>query len=112
MWPNSDHYLQVTSVTRQGEGKFKVAGDLTLYGVTKPVISMSRVDESDQGSAREYQDRRRGHDQDQRSEFGLTWNRAVETGGVAVSDEVAIVIDLELVKKAPPAAATSGGSSK
>ena len=47
-----------------------------------------------------------------RSEFGLTWNRAVETGGVAVSDEVGIIIDLELVEKVPAAAATSGGRSK
>jgi polyisoprenoid-binding protein YceI len=102
-----------TSVTRQGEGKFKVAGDLTLHGVTKPVIL------DVEGLTNQIKDQRgnikmgaSAATKINRSEFGLTWNRAVETGGVAVSDEVAIVIDLELVKKVPAAPTTSGGSSK
>ena len=101
------------SVTRQGEGKFKVAGDLTLHGVTKPVIL------DVEGLTNQIKDQRGNiktgalvTTKINRSEFGLTWNRVIETGGVAVSDEVAIVIDLELVKKAPAAPTTSGGSSK
>jgi len=102
------------SVTRQGEGKLKVAGDLTLHGVTKPVIL------DVEGLTNQVKDQRGNlktgaavTTKINRSEFGLTWNRAVETGGVAVSDEVGIIIDLELVKKAAPAApSTSGGSSK
>ena len=102
-----------TSVTRQAEGKFKVAGDLTLHGVTKPVIL------DVEGLTNQVKDQRgniktgaSATTKINRSEFGLTWNRAVETGGVAVSDEVAIVVDLELVKKVPAAPTTSGGSSK
>jgi polyisoprenoid-binding protein YceI len=34
-----------------------------------------------------------------RSDFGLTWNKVLESGGVMVGDEVAISIDLEAVKK-------------
>lgn len=34
-----------------------------------------------------------------RKDFGLTWNKALETGGVVVGDEVDISIDVELVKK-------------
>jgi len=34
-----------------------------------------------------------------RSDFGLTWNKALETGGVMVGDEVAISIDVEAIKK-------------
>ena len=102
------------SVTRQGEGKLKVAGDLTLHGVTKPVIL------DVEGLTNQVKDQRGNlktgaavTTKTNRSDFGLTWNRAVETGGVAVSDEVGIIIDLELVKKAAPAApSTSGGSSK
>jgi polyisoprenoid-binding protein YceI len=100
------------SVTRQGEGRFKVAGDLTMHGVTKEVVLEV------EGLTRQVRDQR-GNTKTgasattriNRSDFGLTWNRAVETGGVAVSDEVAITIDLELVKKTPVAPATSGGSS-
>ena len=101
------------SVTRQGEGKLQVAGDLTLHGVTKPVIL------DVEGLTNQIKDQRGNiktgalvTTKFNRSEFGLTWNRVIETGGVAVSDEVAIVIDLELVKKAPAASTTSGGSSK
>lgn len=101
------------SVTRQGEGKFKVAGDLTLHGVTKPVIL------DVEGLTNQVKDQRGNvktgaavTTKINRSDFGLTWNRAVEAGGVAVSDEVGIIIDLELVKKVPAAATTSGGSSK
>jgi polyisoprenoid-binding protein YceI len=102
-----------TSMTRLGEGKFKVAGDLTMHGVTKEVVL------DVEGLNTQVIDPRRGPKrgasattQIKRSDFGLTWNRVVETGGVAVSDEVGIVIDLELVKKAPAAPTTSGGSSK
>ena len=34
-----------------------------------------------------------------RSDFGLTWNKALESGGVMVGDEVAISIDVEAIKK-------------
>ena len=101
------------SVTRQAEGRFKVTGDLTMRGVTKPVIL------DVEGFTAQVKDQRgnikagaSATTKINRSEFGLTWNRVIETGGVAVSDEVAIVIDLELVKKGPPAAAASGGSSR
>jgi polyisoprenoid-binding protein YceI len=100
------------SVTRQGEGRFKVAGDLTMHGVTKEVVLEV------EGLTQQVKDQR-GNTKTgasattkiNRSDFGLTWNRAVETGGVAVSDDVSITIDLELVKKTPAAPATSGGSS-
>jgi polyisoprenoid-binding protein YceI len=35
-----------------------------------------------------------------RSDFGLTWNQLLETGGLAVSDDVKITLDVELVHKA------------
>ncbi|HEY6418837.1 MAG TPA: YceI family protein [Candidatus Binataceae bacterium] len=40
-----------------------------------------------------------------RKDFGLTWNKALEAGGVLVGDQIAITIDVEAVKKAgaPPA---------
>ena len=35
-----------------------------------------------------------------RSDWGLTWNQAIETGGVLVGDEIALDIELELVAQA------------
>jgi polyisoprenoid-binding protein YceI len=37
-----------------------------------------------------------------RKKFGITWNEAMEAGGVAVADEVSISLDLELIKNAKP----------
>jgi polyisoprenoid-binding protein YceI len=34
-----------------------------------------------------------------RKDFGLTWNKAMETGGVVVGDEVKITLDVELIRK-------------
>jgi polyisoprenoid-binding protein YceI len=34
-----------------------------------------------------------------RSDFGLTWNQALETGGLLVGDEIAITIDAEMIRR-------------
>ena len=87
-------------VTRAGEGKLKVTGDLTIHGVTKEVVL--DVD----GPTPEMKDpwggmRVGAHATTtvNRKDFGLLWNKALEAGGVLVGDEVAISIDVELVKK-------------
>ena len=88
------------SVTRQGEGKFKVAGDLTLHGVTKPVIL------DVEGLTNQVKDQRGNiktgaavTTKINRSDFGLTWNQVLEAGVIAVGYEVKISLDLELVKQ-------------
>ena len=37
-----------------------------------------------------------------RKKFGITWNEVMESGGVAVADEVSITLDLELIKNTKP----------
>jgi polyisoprenoid-binding protein YceI len=88
-----------TKVEPAGSGRLKVTGDLTMRGVTRPVVfdveglmppvkTPSGLKSGATGTARI-----------SRKEWGLTWNRAIEAGGVAVSDEVAITVDLELNKQ-------------
>ncbi|SEL78790.1 Polyisoprenoid-binding protein YceI [Stigmatella aurantiaca] len=96
------------SVKADGKDKFKVTGDLTLHGVTKPVTL--DVESSSTEIKDPWGGTRRGASATtklNRKDFGLTWNQALEAGGVAVGDEVKVMIDLELVKKdeAPAAAA-------
>lgn len=89
-----------SKVTPAGKGKFKVAGDLTIHGVTKPVV----LDVT--GPEAEVNDGRGGirtgasaTTKINRKDFGLTWNKMMEAGGLTVSEEVAIELDLQFIKK-------------
>ncbi len=96
-------------VEQVANGKLKVTGDLTMRGVTKEVVldvtgpSELQKDPSKPGAVRRTAS---ATTQINRKDFGLNWNRALEAGGVAVSDEVKITLELGLVPgtKAPAAA--------
>ncbi len=83
--------------SRRGN-EFKLAGDLTLHGVTRPVV----LDVVEEGRAKDpWGGERLGFSATtkvKRSDFGLTWNQALETGGVVVGDEIKVPLELELVK--------------
>ena len=88
-----------TKVEAAGPNKWKVTGDLTIHGVTKPVVLEV------EGSGAPIQvmgNTRAGASATakiKRSDFGLSWNKALESGGVLVGDEVAISIDVEAVRQ-------------
>jgi polyisoprenoid-binding protein YceI len=88
-------------VTSDGKNQWKVTVDLTLHGVTKEVT----LDvESAAAEAKDpWGNLRSGASAEtviKRSEFGLTFNAPLETGGFMLSDEVHIHLDVELIKKA------------
>ena len=89
-----------TKVEADGAGKWKVTGDLTLHGVTKPVVL--EVEGTGKPITDPMGNTRAGASATtkiSRKDFGLTWNQPLETGGVMVGDEVAISIDVEAIKK-------------
>jgi polyisoprenoid-binding protein YceI len=89
-----------TKVEADGSGKWKVTGDLTLHGVTKPVVL--EVEGTGTPITDPMGNTRAGASATtkiSRKDFGLTWNQPLETGGVMVGDEVAISIDVEAIKK-------------
>jgi polyisoprenoid-binding protein YceI len=93
--------FQDTEVKKDGDSEFKVTGDLTLHGVTKPVVL--KVDEVSSESKDPWGGTRIGATVTtklKRSDFGLTWNAALETGGFMIGDDVKIELDLEFVKAA------------
>jgi polyisoprenoid-binding protein YceI len=99
-------------IEKVSDTKFKVTGDLTLRGVTKEVVL--DVEGSTKASKDPSGNLRIGGvatTKINRQDFGVQWNKALETGGVVVGDEVAITIDVELTKKAEPTAAASGTTS-
>jgi polyisoprenoid-binding protein YceI len=89
-----------TKVEAAGPGKWKVTGDLTLHGVTKPVVldveATGTPINDPMGNTRAGAS---ATTKIKRSDFGLTWNQPLEAGGVMVGDEVAISIDVEAIKK-------------
>jgi polyisoprenoid-binding protein YceI len=78
--------------------EFKLAGDLTIHGVTRPVA----FDVTYEGRGRDpWGGERIGFSATgkiKRSDFGLSWNAALETGGFLVGDEVKITFDVEALK--------------
>lgn len=93
-----------TGVEKHGDG-FKVTGDLTLHGVTKPVVLT--VEEVAPETKDPWGYTRVGASAKtkiNRSDFGLTWNAALETGGFMIGDELKLDFELELVKEQSAAA--------
>jgi polyisoprenoid-binding protein YceI len=89
-----------TKVEKSGEGKLRVIGNLTLHGVTREVIL--HVEGPTAAFTDPWGNLRRGVSASakvNRKDFGLNWNTAIESGGVLVGEEVAIEIELEMIKK-------------
>ncbi len=90
-----------TKVEQVSAGRLKVAGNLTIHGITKPVVldvegpsaqikdpwGMTRVAINATTKVN-------------RQDYGVKWNANIDGGGVVVGDDVNITIDLEMVKKA------------
>jgi len=98
-------------VEQLGDRKFTVTGDLTIHGVTREVVL--DVEGSPVAVKDPSGNLRLGGvatTKINRTDFGLQWNRALETGGVLVGDEVAVTVDVELIKKGQPATAASSSS--
>lgn len=88
-----------TKVEKAGKG-LKVTGDLSLHGVTKSVVL--NVEEVTGDVKDPWGNVKRGATAStviNRKDFGLNWNKALETGGVVVGEEVKISLELELLKK-------------
>ena len=95
------------------DGNYKITGDLTLRGVTKEVVldfeGVLKPVKTPQGKTIIGGT---ASTKINRKDFGLTWNAALDTGGVAVSDEVTITIDTELTQAAATAAVTPASVSE
>ena len=93
-----------TKITK-GEGNtLKAEGDLTIHGVTKPVVL--NVEYTPETPAAGMTIRGlTATTKINRKDFGLVWNKSIEAGGVMVGDDVAITVEAELHKKTQPTAA-------
>jgi polyisoprenoid-binding protein YceI len=93
--------FESTSVEKLTDAEFRLTGDLTIKGVTKPVT----VDFEYIGSAKDpFGNMRAGFEGKatvNRKDWGLSWNAALETGGFLVSDKIVLEFDLSALKLTP-----------
>ena len=87
-----------TSAERVDETKFRLEGDLTVRGVTKPVT----IDFEYLGAVTDPWGKQRigfeGSTTINRKEWGVNWNMALEAGGVLVSEKVTLEFEIAAVK--------------
>jgi len=106
---DAEHFPHIeftsTSVTRASAGELHVTGDLTIRGVTRTV----QLDAEYAGRVKDpWGGERFGFAAKttiKRSDFGLTWNQALEAGGVVVGDRIEISLEIEAVRHVARAAA-------
>jgi polyisoprenoid-binding protein YceI len=88
-----------TSIRSSGGRDYAVTGDLTIRGVTKSVtLSVNDVSEPSNDPWGNERIGLSGSTKINRKDFGLVWNTPLELGGMLVGDEVAITLDVQLIK--------------
>jgi polyisoprenoid-binding protein YceI len=92
-----------TGVKPAGEGKLNVTGDLTIHGMTKKVTIPVAI----LGALETPMGHRAGFSTEftiDRKEYGVSWNRALDSGGAILGEDVKIEINIEAVKAQAAAA--------
>ncbi|HYC32851.1 MAG TPA: YceI family protein [Gemmatimonadales bacterium] len=93
-----------TRVERTGADRLAITGELTIRGVTREVTLAVETDGVEHRDP--FGNLRRGATATtslNRTDFGLTWNAALEVGGVLVGEEVKVTIDVQLLQAASEA---------
>jgi polyisoprenoid-binding protein YceI len=89
-----------TKVTEKGEGKLSIVGDLTLHGITKSVT----LDATYDGTGKDpWGGERAGFSATtsiHRPDFGVNFNKTLDTGGLLVGEKVELNLEVEAVKSA------------
>jgi polyisoprenoid-binding protein YceI len=88
-----------TRITRTRDGGLHAEGDLTIHGVTRNVLF--EVEGPTPPATDPWGGQRIGLSATtkiKRKDYGLTWNAALETGGILVGEDVTLTLDVELVK--------------
>ena len=90
-----------SKVTAKGQNQYDVTGTLTMHGVAKEVtlpVTLAGPVKDPRGNEKV------GFEATaklNRKDYGISWNRALDAGGVVVSDEVQVTINLEAAKAKP-----------
>lgn len=82
-------------IVKTGEGEYDVTGDMTIRGVTREETFKVTYNGSGKDPWGNVKAGFSAEGSINRSDYGLTWNAALETGGVLVGDEIKIAMDIQ-----------------
>ena len=96
-------YPQITfaskGIKELGKNKYEITGDLTIRGVTKPIVLAAELG----GLVKDPWGNQRAAFSAtgtiNRKDFGLLWNKVLETGGLLVGEEVQLILEVEGIQK-------------
>ena len=85
---------------KEKKGDLTIVGELTIHGITQPVtVELERPSEEMKDPWGNLKIGASGSAKLKRKDFGLTWNAALEAGGLLVGDDVNITLDVQFVKQ-------------
>ncbi|MHB1681680.1 MAG: YceI family protein [Bacilli bacterium] len=89
-----------TKIVKKSEGEYDVTGDLSIRGVTRPESFLVTYEGQGKDPWGNEKAGFSGHGAISRSDYGLTYNSVLETGGVLIGDQIQISIEIEAGKQA------------
>jgi polyisoprenoid-binding protein YceI len=97
-----DRYPEITFVStavgRTGDKRFEVTGDLTIKGVTNSITVSCTYEGATTDPFGNLRVGFEGSVTINRGDYGVTWNAALETGGVLVSDKIVLEFEVSAIK--------------
>ena len=94
-----------SKIAATGKDSYAVTGTFTMHGVSKeitlPVTYLGTMKDPRGNERASFELNTKLN----RKDFGINWNKSLDNGGMMLSDEVEVTVDLETVKKAPEAPA-------
>ena len=92
--------FRFTEAEAHGGDGYRITGDLTILGTTRPLVIALEFNGSPTDPFGNERVGFVGKAEILRSDWGLTWNAALETGGVLVSDRIKLNFDISAIKNA------------
>ncbi len=88
-----------TSFEKIGESDYRIIGDLTMHGITKSVVLGTKYNGQVKDSKGTVYAGFKATGKVNRYDFGLKWNKALEAGGIMVSENVDITLNVKMVRQ-------------
>jgi polyisoprenoid-binding protein YceI len=90
--------FESTAIERVDDERYRVAGELTINGVTKPIELEAELGGVDRGPEGEYRAGFEVTGQLSRKDYGMRFNAALGSGNAVVADKVKLALDVELIR--------------